>query len=701
MSASQGGNEPPVRQDSEAGRDAYTAGANQVNITFSPGAGEPLQPGLNRRSVWGNVPARNLGFIGRESLLASLRSTLTSGERAVVQALHGMGGVGKTQLAIEYAHQYSAEYDVVWWIAAEQPGLIGEQFSALANALGAADPGAELAVVRLAVLGMLRETGRWLLIFDNAERPEEIAPWLPGTGGHALITSRSRGWDEVAGPVEVGVLTRDESVELLQRRVADLGEADASLVAAAVGDLPLAVAQAAGYMADTGMPGEEYAQLLTERAANILGLGRPSSYPRSLAAVTQLALDQLEAADPAAAQAAVICSFLAPEPVPAAWFTDAAAELPQPLRAVVGDSMKWRHALARISKQALARIDQHGLLMHRLTQAIIRSHLPPDKAADYQAQAQAILVAVQPGDFSVPATWPRWGQLLPHLLAVRPAVQAGKLRRVSRGAAWYLVRFGDARSGASFAALLYQDWNEVLGPDHPDTLWSVAILAAAFYEMGEYGLSRELKEHVLARFRRTIGADHYDTLAVAANLIISLCALGEYQLARELGEGTLARLRQTAGMDNPLTLGSADNLAAALHGLGEYQAARELNEDTMARRRLVLGEDHPDTFRSADGLAADLRALGEVQAARELDEDTMARRRRVLGEDHPDTFRSADGLAADLRALGEVQAARELDEDTMARRRRVLGEDHPDTFRSADGLAAVLRAIRQVSDTAT
>ena len=192
-------------------------------------------------------------FTGRDGLLGGVRAALTAGDRAVVQALRGMGGVGKTQLAVEYAHRYATGYDIVWWIPAEQPELIGGAFAALGAALGCTGTGAGDAAVRSAVLGELRVRERWLQVFDNAEKPEDVVRWLPGGTGHVLVTSRVGGWDEVAVPVEVDVLDRVESIELLRRRVAGLDEDGAALVAAAVGDLPLALAQGAGYMAQSGV----------------------------------------------------------------------------------------------------------------------------------------------------------------------------------------------------------------------------------------------------------------------------------------------------------------------------------------------------------------------------------------------------------------------------------------------------------------
>jgi hypothetical protein len=181
----------------------------------------PAETGLR---VW-NIPARNSEFTGRDDLLETVREQLLAGGKTVVYALHGMGGVGKTQLAAEYAHRFATAYDLAWWINSEQAGLIGDQFAALGLALGYVQAGAEIEVVRAKVLAKLRERDRWLLVFDNAENPAEVTPWLPGGGGHVLITTRRPGWAEVARQVEVAVLARPDSVKLLRNRVDGLAEA--------------------------------------------------------------------------------------------------------------------------------------------------------------------------------------------------------------------------------------------------------------------------------------------------------------------------------------------------------------------------------------------------------------------------------------------------------------------------------------------
>ncbi|MGH3292009.1 MAG: FxSxx-COOH system tetratricopeptide repeat protein [Trebonia sp.] len=405
------------------------------------------------------------------------------------------------------------------------------------------------------------------------------------------------------------------------------------------------------------------------------------------------ALDRLAAQEPAAAQAVRACAFLAAGPVPAEWFTNAARQLAEPLRGVAADPVTWEQSLTLISGQDLARVDPQGLLPHRLTQAVIRSRLSPAEAAAAHGEAAALLTASHPGHQSLPASWPGWARLLPHLLALDPEASSPALSDLTRDAVWYMIRRGLARNAHDLARRLYQSRLAQDGPDARRTMRAANTLAIVLARLGRPAEARALNEDTLGRRRRVLGADHPDALTSASNLAGDLRALGEFQAALELIKDIHTRHRRVLGEDHPTTLTAASNLAIVMHSAGEYEAARALDEDTLARRRRVLGADHPGALTSASDLAVCLRALGEYEAARALDEDVLARRQRVLGEDHPDTLTSASNLALDLRRLGEYGAARELDEDVLGRRRRVLGEDHPGTFRSARNLAADLRGL--------
>src|SRR5512144_681992 len=263
-------------------------------------AGKPAFAG-RLPTVW-NVPPRNPHLVGRTELLSELRGRLRTSEHTVaVQALHGLGGVGKTQLAIEYAYRFAADYDVVWWIDAEQPALVASQLAALAGPLGLPTRDS----VPLAVDGVreeLRRRSSWLLIFDNAEQPRDFVDYLPGGVGHVVVTSRYPGWGGLGGRLEVDVLARAETVALLRRRLPELDQALADQLAAELGDLPLVAAQAAGYLEAAGLPPEVYLRRFRPRRASLLARGDVVGYQGRLDTTWTLSLERLRTNAPEAAQ---------------------------------------------------------------------------------------------------------------------------------------------------------------------------------------------------------------------------------------------------------------------------------------------------------------------------------------------------------------------------------------------------------------
>ena len=604
-----------------------------------------------RPRVW-NVRQRTAAFTGREQMLMGLRQQLGKGGPVVVQALHGWGGVGKTTLALEYAHRFADSYDLVWWIDAERVELIGDQMGALGVAAGWVGVEVPTDQATATVTDRLRNGADWLMVFDNAMSPADIVGWMPQGSGHVIVTSRHSNWEQVAAPLGVDVFARAESVALLRRLGATPSPQLADEISARLGDLPLAVTQAGLWMAATGLSGVVYLAELDRHAAAVMSLGHPVDYPMPLAASVRTAADKVGNEDGAAMQLLRLCAALAPEPVPLDLLITATSThlLPPSLRATATSPLALGKCVVVLARYGLARASDDGPYMHRLTRAVLLDWLDPDARTELSALAAQLLVAARPNDVANPSWWPNWARLLPHLLALDPANSTNRaLRQLAERAAFYLLSRGDQAAGTTLARQLYKAALADFGHDDLDTLQAAHVLAYAHRLSSNHGQAHALDEETFARRRRILSTDHPDTLVSADHLAFDLNELGRTEEALVLGDDTLKRHRQVLGDDDPGTLGAAHNLARYLGNMGRLNEALALNKDTFARRQRVLGHDHLNTLRSAASLALDLYRLRRLKEALALSEDTLSRMRRVLGEDHPLTQNVAHNLALILR----------------------------------------------------
>ncbi len=652
-------------------------------------------PSGSQPAVWGNVPARNPNFTGRVELLEALRDQLTDKLTALLpHTLHGLGGVGKTQVAVEYVWQFASSYDLVWWVPAEQPALIRSSLASLATRLGIS-PGEDVEKTLVAVHDALRTHRpyrRWLLVFDNADRPDDLDRFLSTPGGHILITSRNRAWSGVAETVEVDVFSRDESTELIRRRLPEVSTLDADQLAESVGDLPLALEQAAAWMLATATPVPEYLRLLAEQVGPLLQESPPTNYPLPVAATWGLAFDQLSRQAPAAVQLLELCSFLGSEPVSVRLLPMGRyASLPSPLDATVRDEIPLRRAVREISRYGLAKVDpaRNSIEIHRLVQAVLRDRLSEEQREAYRRSVHELLAAANPGDpTDDPLIWPRHAELAPH---VQPAglIEGDTLdsHKVVLDQVRYLWVTGDYKASRQLAELAYNDWNARLGPEYEQTLVVGRFLANALRSVGETELARTLNQEIWDRTRQTFGENHEHSLAVANSVGADLRWLGQWQQARKLDEDNLQRHRTVFGEDDPSTLNSANNLAVDMRLLCDFEQARRLDEDTIERRRRVIGEDHPLTLFGLSNLSRDLYGLGEFVNALALQRQSLPVHRAKVGPDHSDVMRATRVHTLTLRSLGEYVEACRVGEELVTRSQRVLGGDHPDTLGAMIALA--------------
>ncbi|HEX6242012.1 MAG TPA: FxSxx-COOH system tetratricopeptide repeat protein, partial [Polyangiales bacterium] len=383
---------------------------------------------------------RNRNFTGRAILLERLEEALRSSSKAAVlpQTLHGMGGVGKTQLVIEYIWRHLEEYDLVWWIPAEQTSSVLASLTQLAERLGLVITD-DLAQNARTALDALANGGlKWLLVYDNADEVATLDQLMPSSGGHIVLTTRNLEWKTTGLAIEVDVFQRSESIELLQRRFQGdtnsqrLRTADADQLAEKLGDLPLALEQAAAWCLATSMPVGEYVELLDSQIRELLSEGKPAHYPFTVAAFVTIAMQKLRetAKDSGATQLGVataqlfeLMSFLGGEPIAISLLRSGKdAKVAEPLRTTLGSSYPLNRIARDLGRYGLAKIDAaQRIQVHRLVQLVLRESLPPKQAEQALRNAQNLLAAANPGDpdDAGEKSHPRQREMGPHLEPAR------------------------------------------------------------------------------------------------------------------------------------------------------------------------------------------------------------------------------------------------------------------------------------------
>ena len=670
-----------------------------------PPIAPPVIPAESLPRVWGDVPPRNPRFTGRDELLKRLHAQMSEVRETAVlpQAVHGMGGVGKSQLAVEYVHRHSREYDLVWWISAEQQGQILTALTNLAQRL-ALDTGNEANVAVPAVREALStgQTGHrnWLLVFDNAENLEEVRQFFPtGGAGKILVTSRNQSWERVAETLEVDVFTREESTSFLRNRAPELSDADADRLADALGDLPLAVEQAAAWRSSTGMPVDEYLALLAakqvEKRMSLLRAMPSPDYGLSVAAAWDMSFDRLEEINPAAMQLLQICSFFAPEPISRDLFAGSpTAPITAELDEMLDDPITLSRAIRDIQRYALAKFDHRAntLQMHRLIQQVLMGRMTDDQRTLMRHGAHTMLANSNPGNPQSPDQWKRYQALRPHLVVSGAlACTDGRVRQLVFNMVRFLYNWGDHEGGEATAREAYKHWCDSLGEDHLQTLQFASYLAWIMWVNGAYADAKALGERTLSLYRTVAGDEDEGTLHSMNAVAKSLRASGEFGESLALDQAAFETARRVLGADDPSTLAFAHNLAVSLRLRGEFARSRLLDEETYRHRCEVIGPRNTESLRTKICVGIDQRESGDYLGARTVLEDTYRECLEAFGVDAPITLFAARNLAVGRRRAGDHGAARLLSEDTLRRLSRRYRDDYPETVSMALNLSVDLR----------
>jgi tetratricopeptide (TPR) repeat protein len=629
--------------------------------------------------LYWNLPPRNPFFTGRDPYLKRLEDGLAHGR---AQAISGLGGIGKTQTAIEYAYRHRDQYRAVFWSRADSRDALVSGFGAIASLLDLPEKDERDAnVVAAAVRRRLERQPGWLLILDNVEELVSVVkPFLPANGtGHVLMTTRLQATGAIAQNVELEKMEPEEGALFLLRR-AKMIAPDAPLDAASedhkkpareiteeVAGLPLALDQAAAYIEETPSTPAKYLKLYrTEGAALRAQRGKLATDHPSVTITFSLAFAQVEKANPAAADLVRACAFLAPDAIPEEIFTSGGRELGEPLAQAAGNPLAWDAAVEAAGRFRLIHrnVANDTLNIHRLVQEVLKDGMDtPTRRVWAERVVQALNEVFPSVEFR---NWPQCERLIPHAIVAGRLVEDFGLDSVA--AAHLLNQSGyylDDRARYAEAEPLYQRalaiYEKALGPDHPDTATSLNDLALLYDNQGRYVEAEPLLQRALAIKEKAQGSDHPETATSLNNLAGIYGHQGRPAEAEPLLQRALAIYEKALGPDHPDTATSLNNLAAIYDDQGRYAEAEPLYRRALAIREKALGPDHPGTAASLNNLALLYDNQGRYGEAEPLYKRTLAICEKALGPDHPHTVLSVRNYALFLRERGRAAEAEKLE----------------------------------------
>jgi len=706
------------RPDVGAERDMLIRFAHFLLSRRAPSLEAPLDPVSDQAIQIGDPPGELLAFQERSYLSKALQHSL-QGERSVLICPIGGGrGVGKTQLAAEYARSCRrAGWRLVAWLNAENEDQIVTGLASVAERLGRRLPGDTTTLAARRAREWLEETSdNSLLVFDNALDAELVDRWRPKTGSaQVIVTSSVLSVGNLGQALEVGVFDADEAIAYLTQQTGLDDAAGADAVARALGHLPLALSQAAWTIRKQGLTYQTFLDKLGEvPIARLLEAVPGTSYTRTTAATVILSASHAESAhdcrlavDLLAVLAAGGCSrqllqqCLDAATPPASWSTTHTDEAIGSLREA---------SLITFST------DRNSVLMHRVVQRVLRERAQHDETLEEALAAAAFgLEQIQPPELNawrertlgseivdqIDAVWQSITFALQH---TRTAARADNgavpllqtVTQILRLRVWairHLTLALDLERAIHIATSTVVDCDELLGPEDLLTLQARHYLANVYRNLERFTEAAAEYRQVIELRSRTLGPDHPDTLLSRNNLGLAYRRAGEAALAIAIHEEVLVARRSVLGPDHPDTLESQNNLARAYQHEGRVEEAVALLQVTVQSRASALGVQHPRTINSRHLLAGALLRLGNLDLAHDLYKQVVREREEVLGSEHPATLESRHSLAHAYLELGRTRRALDLFLSTAQLRSRVLGAEHPDTRASWSSAAQCRRAL--------
>jgi tetratricopeptide (TPR) repeat protein len=671
---------------------------------------------------WTVLYKRNPYFKGREDELQALRENLLQTSAAALtqpQAISGLGGIGKTQTAVEYAYRNWTDYEAVFWVRADTTLELSRGFVEIAKVLEL--PQAEAQNEDEAVEAAKRWLGthpHWLLIFDNADEPERLLDFTSGNwAGHVLLTSRAQDFQQlgIVTPVEMRVLRPEEALAFLLKRTGRETQSNsiectvAEELALALGYLPLALEQAAAYIVAQQARFQDYLASYRNARLSRLEKAKPQfgNYPESVATTWLLNFQQVAQISGASADLLKFSAFLDPDAIPFELVVWGASQLGETLvHALAGvkeDPLILNEVLTPLRQYSLIRVDRDNQTysIHRLVQAVLRAEMEPEQRHAGLEEAILAMNEVFPNpEFK---NWPLCERLLPHAIALADLEKTDVCEREETGRllhqmGLYLKERGQYASIEGFYLRSLEILEQQLGKDHPNVAASLNGLSLLYRSQGRYSKAEPLRLRCLEIEKKTLGENHPQFATSLNNLAGLYRSQGRYSEAEPLFVRSLSIRKQQLGQDHPDVAQSLNNLAELYRTQGRYSDAEPLFVQSLEILEQQLGKNHPNVATSLNNLAELYRTQGRYSDAEPLFVRSLEILEHQLWADHPDVASSLNNLAELYKSQGRYSEAEPLFVRSLSIKEQQLGPDHPDVATSLNNLAELYRTQGRYSE---
>jgi tetratricopeptide (TPR) repeat protein len=677
---------------------------NGVDVKDIP-RNRPSFPGTVKVRFPGSLPFNNLPFIrnayftGRDSILDDISKEFEKGNAiSLTQAITGLGGIGKTQTALEYAYRNASKYDWIWWVSAEtEPTVLlaYREFAIKMKLMNTAQQDA--AIIIETVLNWMDTHDQWLFIYDNVDHVNSDTAWWPrNCRGNILITTRNRKVTIGQG-IEISIFNDLEAIAFLENRTGIYNDRQqALLLAQRLGCFPLALEQASAYIKNNDITFEDYLILLKDYGLDVLGETEGViDYTKPLTATWEISFAKIELE--AAQQLLYLCAYLAPESIEAEIFSENVELLPSPLKEQLSNTLTANKVWLELTRYSILEKegDNQSYSMHRLLQEVIRNKLCSEP--QWIQCCLSIIRKIYTFEYGNVPSHNRFIKLTPHVEALLNSTMLclpddtsqkdiADLYAVGGSGHLHLGNYSQAFEWYQKALAIRE---KVLGKEHRSTATTYNNISSVYASQGDYPKALEWYQKALAIREKVLGKEHPSTATSYNNIAGVYASQGDYPKALELFQKALAIREKMLGKEHPDTATTYNDIANVYEKQGDYPKALEWYQKDLAISEKVLGKEHPDTAATYNNIAEVYDSQGDYPKALEWYQKALAICEKVLGMEHPSTATTYNNIASVYSRQGDYPKALEWYQKTLAIREKVLGKEHPSTATTYNNISSV------------